>query len=185
MFRKGALLLLFAICLGMSANAFNGERKGFVLGGGLGIVPVVTWEFDDGDLHVDELRAGFGSQLIIGYAWDEHNMIVYEANGVRYKSSELKVDIIQGFSGVSYYRYWGPKGKSAFFMGGLGIYLFSPEYFSQNDPGFGLLIGGGYEFTSHWQLGGYLSLGRTTDPGSQKVDFKHSQLTVLISTVAF
>lgn len=179
--------VLLAIFLVSTATGFDGDRKGFVLGGGLGFAPVVKWSVEESFLghtvlKIDETRAGVGLNLLIGYAWDEKNMLVYEGNAVGYASEFGDQTIAQGFNGGSWYHYFGRPGKSAFTVGGLGLYSFDRENSDQHDPGFAILLGGGYEFARHWQVGGYLSFGATSAHG---LDYKHSHLSVLVTGVAF
>lgn len=173
-------------------NAFDGMRKGFVLGGGLGFAPVAKWEADK--VFTDSLgqpikedKAGVGLNLMIGFAWDEQNMIVYEGNVTGYESDIIvwagqKQTVSQGFNGISWYHYLGPQGKSYFTTIGIGLYVFDTDDLDQNDPGAAFLVGGGYEFARHFQVGGYISAGKTSDAG---VDFKHSHINILVSAVAF
>jgi len=161
---------LVSMVLVSSASAFDGLRKGFVLGGGLGLAPTASWDAD----IIDDSGTGFGLNLLIGYAWDEYNMIVYEGNIAGYKSiADIRVS--QGFNGASWYHYFGPQGKSFFTTAGLGFYVFDFDHDSygsgSNDPGAGVLLGGGY-----------LSFGRTSD---SFYDYNHTHISVLVSAVAF
>jgi hypothetical protein len=179
--------MLMAISLVSTAAGFDGHRKGFVLGGGLGFAPVATWSVEESFIgHTvfseDETRAGVGINLLIGYAWDEQNMLVYEGNAVGYSSENYDQTVAQGFDGGAWYHYFGRPGKSAFTAGGLGLYGFNMEESDNHNSGFGMLLGGGYEFARHWQVGGYLSFGRTSVQG---LDYKHSHLSVLVTGILF
>ena len=46
-----ATVLILSLVLAVSASAFDGARKGFVLGGGLGFAPMAKFE-------AEELKAG-------------------------------------------------------------------------------------------------------------------------------
>ncbi len=181
-----ATITLF--CIAATASAFDGKRKGFVLGGGLGFAPNASWSVDVpffgyGTVSADEDKAGVGLNFIIGYAWDEFNMIVYEGNVAGYNSDFLgDRPVSQGFNGASWYHYFGPQGKSFFIAAGIGFYVFDVEDFEQNDPGGAFLVGGGYEFVRHVQVALYLSGGKTSDAG---VDFGHNHINILVSAVAF
>ena len=183
---KIVVYVLGALLLATSAFGFNGQRQGFVLGGGLGLSPASKWEVDkiigfevNG---AEETNAGVGLHLVIGYAWDNYNMIVYEGNGTGYDSDFFNQTMTQTFNGASWYHYYGEMGKAAFTTVGLGLYGFDGENLSANDPGIGLLLGGGYEFTRHWQFGAYIGFGKTSDAG---VDFSHATFNILISGIAF
>lgn len=77
-------VLLLALAASTSYS-FDSQRKGFVLGGGLGISAVlhrsVNVDFYDLELgEAGEERIGLGLHIVIGGAFDEHNMLVYESN---------------------------------------------------------------------------------------------------------
>lgn len=176
------IVLVAVLFMATTACAFDGLRKGFVLGGGLGLNVTAEYEVDIPGFYISEDGSGFGLHLVIGYAWDEQNMIVYEGNVTGWKSDLIGVDIAQGFNGASWYHYFGPSGKSFFTAAGLGFYVFNADTYEDNDPGFGLLLGGGYEFARHWQVAAYFSSGKTEDSG---VDFDHTHLNILVSGIAF
>lgn len=185
------LVMSMVLILSASVLGFDGQRKGFVLGGGLGFTPAATWEADidfygTGVGSVDESGAGVAVQFVIGGAFDEQNMLVYEGNVVGYNSDLFDESIAQGFNGAAWYHYFGPTGKSFFTTLGLGLCYFKVGDFDATTPGGALLLGGGYEFAKHWQVGGYVSFGKTTDEEfGLNGDFKHSHISVLVSGVAF
>ena len=185
-----ALSLMIAVLV-CSASGFDGKRKGFVLGGGLGIMPGSSWSLDTFDVRIgflteppiDENKTGMGMNLRIGFAWNESNMVVFESNLSRYNSDILRNRIvIQGFSGPTLYHHFGRVGKSFFVAAGLGFYFFDVDDFEAFDPGLGLLVGGGLEFARHIQMAGYFASGKTSDNG---VDYGHSHFSILVSAVAF
>ncbi len=168
------LLVIFV----SSAWGFNGERNGFVLGGGLGFAPIITTSVaSDSDT-----KAGFGFNFLIGHAWDDHNMIVYEGNASGYVAEYSNRRVITGFDGFGWYHYFGTAGKSAYTIVGVGVYQYLIEEYEANASGFAILLGGGFEFSRHWQIGGYFLFGKTSR-GS--LDYDHSNFNLLISTVAF
>jgi len=176
-----------------SASAFDGQRKGFMLGGGIGFAPVASWDGEPVPVlftEYDESKVAFAANVIIGYGWDEFNLIAFEGNITSY-NSDLANDLTltQGFGGVAWYHYFGPKGRSFFTTTGLGVYTFKGELEIEDfkvegeaDPGFGWLVGAGYEFASHWQIGAYLSMGKTSDPG---IDYDHTHFSILVGGIAF
>jgi hypothetical protein len=179
----GAVLVLL---VATGARAFDGQRKGFVLGGGVGFAPLASWQADipvfNATVPADEQKSGFGVQFIIGGAFDERNMLVYEGQVVGYNSDIAGWSVVQGFNGAAWYHYYGSTGRSFFTTVGLGLYYFKVEDFAGNDPGGALLLGIGFEFAKHWQLGLSLAVGRTTWGG---VDIDHAHINLLISGIAF
>ncbi len=190
--RISLISLLLVGLLAGDAFAFDGNRKGFVVGGGLGLAPTISWSVDRDEDSQDDQGAGGGVNVVIGYAWDEHNMLVYEANLTNFTSRHLHLlrpyeSVSQGFSGASWYHYFGPQGKTFYTVVGLGFYVFEGGWsdwwgYRSHDPGAALMLGGGYEFARHFQVGAYASAGKTL---GYKYDWKHSHVSVLVSVVAF
>ena len=179
------LILILALCA-TSAFGFDGVRKGFVLGGGLGF-GYASVSMDNAPGVESLTNAGGAVNFLIGYAWDEQNMLVFLRDGVIYSEETVwggSLTLAQGFSGVGYFHYFGPLGKSFFMTGGLGLQDWTPleSGYEANDYGFGILAGGGYEFTRHVQVYGSLSFGKTSDIFA---DYTHFQFQLGVSAVAF
>ena len=189
------------LLLASSSYGFDGNRRAVVLGGGLGYAPTSGWSGKALDLtssqviDFDENKAGVGFNFLIGHGWDEKNLIVFEINMSRWVSDLLAYQkstgqieresiILQGYIGAVWYHYYGALGRSLFTALGLGQYRFITLNSSDFDQraGTALLIGGGYEFARHWQLGGYLSVGASSASygGWTFTDFK-----ILVSAMAF
>ncbi|MEZ5357374.1 MAG: outer membrane beta-barrel protein [Candidatus Zixiibacteriota bacterium] len=178
---KYSALVLVLIILVSSAAAFDGQRKGFVLGGGLGFSPVLYSKTDVFDYS--ETNAGVGLNLFLGYAWDEQNMLLYEGNVAGYQSNGYNNStVVMGFDGISWYHYFDLPGQTFYSTIGLGTYNLQIEDGPDYDLGYGVMIGGGYEFSRHWQVGSYLGFGKTSYRG---VKTKHIHLNILVSVVAF
>lgn len=184
-----ALIVFTVLCT--SAAGFDGHRKGFVVGGGVGFSPYGHWSVDkiyphesvgviDASSHED--RTTWGGHFIIGYGWDERNVLVYEANVILYHSDLLDQSIDFGINSVSWYHYYGKYGKSLFSIVGLGYYSFESDDFEQTHYNGSILIGGGYSFLRHWQVGGYWATGKAS---SGPIDFNISHISILVSLIAF
>ncbi len=172
-----------------TVSAFDDQRHGFVIGGGLGFCTSASWEaerpvFNPPRIN-DETGSGGALNVLMGYAWDNYNMIVMEANVVSFESEFGDLDgkkISQGFNGAVWYHYFGPQGASFYTAVGIGLYGWDVEAYRRNDAGGAILLGAGYEFTKHVQVGGYLSAGETS---STAVTVKHNHFSILVSAVAF
>jgi hypothetical protein len=173
--------------LPVASSAFDGERKGIVLGGGVGLSPMARWSTE----LASESKFGVGLHFFAGYAWDEQNMIGYENNGTVYHSDYYNSDSLvgsgdlltaQGFQGASWYHYWGQRARAFFTAVGLGLCEFSRGEGYHSDPGGAYLLGAGYQFTRRLQAGFYFSAGRTADAGP---DFAHRHLSLLVSGMVF
>lgn len=176
------VLAVFCLLIIMvsSASAFNGQRKGFVLGGGLGLAPTVRYSLGS----ADNSEFGGAAHILLGYAWDEYNMIVYESNAAGAEVNNINYG--QGFAGPTWYHYFGPQGKSFFTVAGLGFYYFQVEGDDATDPGGGYMIGGGYEFSRHFQVAMYLSGGQTSlNFWPVDIEWGHNNLSIVVSAVAF
>ena len=174
---------MLIVSVASSTFGFDGHRKGFVLGGGLGVAPASRYEFPIVPYGgVSETGAGVGLNLIIGYGWDKWNMIVYEGNVTGWSSDRMNENISQGFNGAAWYHYFGQTAHPAFTAVGVGSYLFEVENSDGYNIKAGILLGGGYEFARHWQLGGYLGFGQTSYAG-RTID--HTHFNILVSGVAF
>jgi len=192
--------LLLTVAAG-SATAFDGKRKGFVIGVGLGYSPSVKTEVDAGttsSAEGDFLRvaegneAGLAGQFLIGLGLDEQNLIVYEGNMGYYYYEGLGFDgddlqILQGFNAIVWYRYWGPVGSSFFTAAGAGLTYWDTNYSDVNTAELGFLLGAGYEFTPHLQLGAYLGRGNTSNTAFPPLELQgtHTNLSILLTAVAF
>ena len=182
--RRLLVLLVINIILASSAWSFDGKRKGFVLGGGLGFSPAVHWSFAE----FEETKRGFPVQFVIGYGWDSFNAIVYE-----FQIANINSDLVsrvgcvrsdyvgQGFEGISWYHYIGRTGRSLFTQFGVGRYCFIVDR-ARNNFRLGAQVGTGYEFMRHLQVGAYFSVGRTESSGFR---FHHYQVSLLMSGWAF
>ena len=197
--KKLSVILAFILAFTATvACGFDGNRQGFVLGGGLGISPASKWKtdiFPELDLAFEETKAGIGVNILIGYAWDEYNMLVLEGNVAGYETGFDNLTATQGFGGLAWYHYYGAKGATFFTTVGIGSYNFELEYkydnikvSGSNDPGFGMLFGLGYEFTRHFQAGAYFSFGKTKaidERNDVEVEFDHAHINLMVSVVAF
>lgn len=200
---KAIITMLLLLFVAAGAQAFDGNRKGFVLGIGLGYAPNVKTEV--------EAVAGAGSgaegaflgaaegneeamagQFLIGLGLDEHNVLVYEANAGYYYYENLgfdgdNLDIIQGFNALVWYRYWGAVGSSFFTAVGAGLTYWDTNYSDVNTAEFGFLLGAGFEFTPHLQLGAYMGRGKTSNTAFPPLEFQgtHTNMSILLTAVAF
>lgn len=177
-----ALVVLPAV-----AGVFDGERRGIVLGGGLGVSPVARWSA----WGRSEDMVSLGMHMFGGYAWDERNMAGYELNIAIYNSDSFNSDSLlgsgdlltsQGFQGASWYHFLGPPGQAFFTAVGLGFCVFDRGEGYHSSPGVAWLLGAGYTFTRRLQAGIYYSAGRTSDAGH---DFAHRHLSLLVSGFVF
>ena len=176
---------LFVLLISTIASAFDGERQGFVIGGGAGFAPMADWQIK-GFSSVSEKSSGLAVNLFAGYAFDDNFMIVLQRDGVFHKTFTITDDeenIFQGFTGIVLYYYFNDIGKSFFLTSGIGLQNFTilEKGTDKYSADFGFLIGGGYEFIEHLQIYSSFSYGQT----KTTFEFEHTQLMVTLSFVTF
>jgi len=178
-----AVAALVMIVSATSAFAFDGTRKGFILGFGLGggyvsqdvikyyAVPRV--ETDTG--------AGFATDFRIGGGFTEQFLLYYE-NRVSWTFVEtVDIDMVNpntfslfgvGLLGASY--YFQTEAPAWYVLGSVGTANRWIE--EQNTNGFGLSGGAGYEFTKHWAVEATVNWGQT-----EKDDFTLDAYSILVT----
>jgi hypothetical protein len=181
---KKCLLFLLVLLLAIPSvsSAFDGKRKGFLAGVGLGAAPIAHWSSESEDLDVDEV--GFSANALLGYGWDSRNAIVYEGNGGIYRASALRDSwVTQGLDAIKWYHYWGAGDREFFSCVGIGLWAFGTQYRNIDGDGFGYTAGVGYEFLKHFQVGLYYLGGDTSN--EDDVEATHSVVTLLVTVIGY
>jgi hypothetical protein len=174
------LFTLVLLCLVTSAQAFDGKRKGFILGGGAGLGHTsFTQEIGQAypGYHESyesdrENKAAVMTDFKIGYAWDD-SWAVYYTSKVSWFGIEniygQDVTIANGLGAAAVTYWFKPQTPSGFVAGGLGYSTWSLPFEDNSSDtwfGAGLFMGGGYEFSKHWSVEGYLAWGKPKDTES-------------------
>lgn len=117
--------ILLVVLLGVSAMAFDGNRKGMVLGGGFGIVPA-------GPHYVHESATkyaqGMSFRFMLGYGWNARSTLTfsrtsmgtiqhYTFNG----KDQLDWDLVNVGWELAYTRYRLESHRSTFWRSGLAL----------------------------------------------------------------
>lgn len=176
------VLVIGAAALAPSdAAAFDGKRKGFILGGGLGYSPVLHWNIPDA---VGETTGGFAGEFLIGFAWNDRNMIVYQSNLGIGSSDHLGScnNFGQVYQGADYFHYFGRRGNALFVTGGIGLVDYFTQYENLEGDGMGYSLGAGYEFAKQMQVGVHYFGGSASGHGW---DYRNDVLQVLFTVVAY
>ncbi len=198
---KYSLCAILILIGATPSHAFNGMRRGFVLGGGLGVAPAVHYSKDvsgDGDASLEppeETKRGPAGNLFLGYGWNEQNLIVFEFNLSSMESDELGSDarISQGYAGPAWYHYFKPIAPTFFSIAGVGFYSCQVDEGASDwgrgwregyshDRGFGWQGGAGYEISHHLQVSFVVNGGKTSH---FNIDYSHLNVEFLIGAVAF
>jgi hypothetical protein len=172
--------------LPLASSAFDGNRKGFVIGFGAGFSPVAHWSRNGDDRS--ESRTAISFSLPIGYAWDNHNILVYEPPPAFFRSTEFNdAGTMQGVWAIRWYHYFGPPGRALFSTVGIGRSVFSVGCEKAGGgniyaTGLGFMAGGGYAFFWHLQAGLYVSTGWGSDDG---FDYSHTTVSMMLTVLAY
>jgi len=157
-----------------NAHAFDGQRKGFLLGIGLGPgftsfaqeVAVSYLGFHKSVKSDRETKVGLITDFKIGYAPDNIWAIYYTSKVSWFGMTNAfgkDVTVSNGLGAVAVSYWFKPQAPSPFIAGGLGYSTWALP-FEDNPPdtwvGVGLFAGGGYEFSKHVSIEGYLSWGK-------------------------
>ena len=169
------MVLTVLIVTATSVYAFDGERKGFILGFGIG--PGYTnFSQEINGLELDsEGKVSIATDFKIGYGFNEQFLLYYEnrvswfkmtsvsdcdfAYGFRCAEEDVTIAHGIGLVGMSY--YFQTEAPSFYILGSVGVSTWSAPFETNSDTsvGFGISGGGGYEFTKHWSIEGTLNYG--------------------------
>jgi hypothetical protein len=168
------LVGFFLFFVNTNAFAFDGQRKGFLLGIGLGPgFTSFTQELESSGFGFHqsvksdrETKVGLITDFKIGYAPD-NTWAIYYTSKVSWFGMENtfgdNVTVSNGLGAVAVSYWFKPQAPSPFLAGGIGYSTWSLPF--EDDPpdtwtGFGLFAGGGYEFSRHLSIEGSLSWGK-------------------------
>jgi hypothetical protein len=143
------------------ADAFDGVRKGFNAGLGLGWAPYVHWSelAHDIDLSGD----GVIFSLVAGYAWDNRNVILAETYGVLVeRPSGEDHHSSDAFYGVLWYHSFKPASPSLYAGIGVGRLKYFGGTTCGDELGFAVRAEFGYEPLKQIQVSVVGLVGRTS-----------------------
>lgn len=138
-----------------SSLAFDGQRKGFILGGGIGFGMASYTQTVNDETSDRENKGAVITDFKIGFAANEQTEIYYTSKVSWFSLKNVfdeTVTIANGIGavGVSYsLKTYAP---TWFLTGGLGLSSWDAPFESNSDAwiGFGLFAGAGYEFSKHY-----------------------------------
>jgi hypothetical protein len=162
-----AVFSISFLAISVQMLAFDGQRKGLILGGGLG-AGYISYEETSPKFKLN--RAALAINFKIGYA-PTNSLELYvtaDVSGFVYQY-QTDTDVIGmtiiGFSGVGLTKYLSPGGTGFFISGGVGLasldFLNTQTGSGDYDGGLGLLGGLGYDLSKHWRIQGdvvYISM---------------------------
>lgn len=153
-----------------AATADTVERKGFVIGFGIGAARVTT-SAGQGPLSVSLTETAVSTDFKIGYAPTDQLLIYWSADGAFRSTSDLTNQDGLSFSGL------GGIGATYFLEPGQNSFFVSASIGRSSDAalgsdgqtdalsGSGFAIGGGYEFSGHWTVDADIVMNSLNDDG--------------------
>jgi opacity protein-like surface antigen len=143
-----AVVCVSFLVLASQLSAFDGQRKGFILGGGIG-GGSLKWS----EPGLDFNQGAFATNFIIGYA-PSNSLEIYYTNNVSWFSYQSESFVV-GMSGIGLSKYLNKEGKGVFILGGIGVGVFSQMTgYTYSESGFGVVGGVGYDVAKHWRIQG-------------------------------
>ncbi|NUO79219.1 outer membrane beta-barrel protein [candidate division KSB1 bacterium] len=198
------LLLLAPVILINATNAFawDGKRKGFVLGvgagGGLASFKPYA-KFSDNETSDGERTSKFAfmSDFKIGYAPSNQVALYWMSKvawfGYTFEYRDEFIDLRESYTlangiggvGVSY--YFQPEGPSPYVSAGFGFSTWDAPFEENSDgiSGSGFALGAGYEFSKHWSLEGNLTWGSPNEKGDEELGFKTLAVRVTVNVLGY
>ncbi len=178
-------LIIIILLFSQTVMAFDSEREGFVISGGVGYAPTAYTEIS-GYQNSRVTTDGIAGSFITGYGYNENTLFLLIFEGFKtntYTIVSPSESVLQGFSGVGVRFYFDDIGSSFFISSCIGLqhYINQKESAFSHDAGLGFLIGAGYEFTENFQFRTTFSNGQTKD--SFKWD--HVQLIMTVSFILY
>lgn len=179
--RPGLLALVILLICFDTGHAFDGKRKGFNLGVGLSATPYSKWRNINTD-EQDEFQT-WGLNGLIGYAFSEQNLLTYQGSFVlKIGDPERDIDgMDQGFDGLFWTHFYGDIGRSIYSTAGI-IRPLARINRADYNSGYGLAVGGGYEFAKQVQIGLIFALARSTDNNR---DINHTMIHLTFTVVGY
>jgi len=179
-----------------AASAFDGDRKGFILGFGVGPSLTSIKQTVSGTGLFDgtsdrENKFGLGTSFRIGGAFNEQWMLYYANNVAWFGIENVLGDDVTiassvGLVGVSYYLQ--PTKPSAYILGVIGVSTWDAifEEGSSASTGFGIGGGMGWEFSPHWSFEALVEWGNPEDSdGGMKLETDAFSFMILIAATAY
>ncbi len=177
-------LLVIALTLAPAgdADAFDGSRRGFVLGFGAGWGQAEqTLSGSLGGMSFDATSeySGVATDFRIGGGLSDQWLLYWTSQQVFFSSENTTFG--QGIGAVAVTWYSRPEAPALLLEGGVGVGGLADLEGGGSDTGFGILLGAGYEFARHWQLEATWVYASVDAEGLETFGFDASLSTVRVT----
>jgi hypothetical protein len=191
-----AMVFTLTTLMAVGAAAFDGQRRGFILGGGLGFgMTSFTQTIEGGGISITsdrENEGAFMTDFRIGWGANEQTEIYYASKVSWFGITNVNDDdvtIANGIGGIGFTHSLKYDVPTWFVTGGIGLATWSLPL-EDNAPdawnGFGLFAGMGYEFSKHYCFEFDLIYGNPGDSdGGVKVSSSALSLKASINALAY
>ncbi len=212
-FQKIVIIVSSILLLAQCLLAFDGNRKGFILGLGAGFSSLSISEKYEHDYGTDVIKENYTplfTNFKIGLGVNDQILIYWSSNvswfskyslipiirtseigeiiGYVYRKED-KITFTSGTGILACSYYLKPDIPSFFLSGGIGYSSFDTPFESDKNPslGYGLILSGGYEFSRHWNVEAGINYGNQSDPIENEIEIarKNTAFFITINALAY
>lgn len=186
MFRKSLLVGFVAVLAFVPpASAWDGQRKGFILGLGLG-PGFISFSQTIDDSATRENRGVFATDFKIGYAFNHRVLLYFNRRDAYFRApdeSDGRVMAVSNISALAASYYFQPEAPSFFAAGGIGISAWRTPFASEhkNRYGVGFCVGGGYEFSRNFSVDISLVGSNAINPVEEEMDVSYQTAALILT----
>jgi opacity protein-like surface antigen len=137
---------LTALLLRNTANAFDDNKEGFILGLGIGASSIKT-TYTRGDSR----DTGFATSLKLGYGFNRQTIMYLGAIGDAYKYDDKGKTVNTALTGIGL-DYYINQNSPFYITAMVGVGSVSELKNTKIQTGYGFLVGAGYEISEHITL---------------------------------
>jgi hypothetical protein len=156
--KRFCLVLMAILIFQGPVFGFDGQRKGFILGGGIGIDighskfhRTLTGHDFERDRETKQFGLGGATDFKIGYAPSNQLEIVYRNKASIVPMESVPVFILNSVNVNFYFKEQGPSPLISVGLG-LAVNIYPFVRGSITRTGFGFHIGAGHEISKHWAV---------------------------------
>ena len=182
----GVFLVVVILFAAVQVQAFDGDRKGFMLNLGVGYGQA-KFTGTMGSVSAGLESNGFGGDFKLGAGINPQTMIYYSNRTLLYSleiedpysgASMESSTMVNGMSAVGVSYFLEPEAPSVFFTGALGLGVLLDSESSTSESGVGYTVGVGYEFAKNWILEATYMKANIGDEMGVGMDISNLMLTI-------